>query len=93
MISCWIATRTLSDKRLQRTGISGFLIENLPHDAVVARAAEARRSMPREGFEYEANPSLDDDVLLVRFLRLHDSSSDFGNRAESEDVKERHKHA
>jgi hypothetical protein len=36
------------------------------------RAAEAKRWMPREGFEYEANLSLDDDVLLVGFLRLHD---------------------
>ena len=50
--------------------------------------------MPREGFEYnETNPSLDDDVLLVGFLRLHDARSDFGKRAESEDVKEKHKHA
>ena len=49
--------------------------------------------MPREGFEYEANPSLDEDVLLVGFLRLHDSRSEFGKRAESEDVKERPKHA
>jgi hypothetical protein len=50
--------------------------------------------MPREGFEYEANPLLDDDdVLLVGFLHLGESRSDFGKRAESEDVKERHKHA
>lgn len=38
------------------------------------------------------NPSLDDDVP-VGFLRRHDSRSDSGKGAESEDVKARHKHA
>ena len=80
-------------KRLQRTGISVP-----PSTACPLRscrpAAEAQRWMPREGFEYEANnTSLDNDVLLVGFLRLHDSRSAFGKRAESEDVKERHKYA
>jgi hypothetical protein len=49
--------------------------------------------MPREGFEYEANPSLNDHVLLVGFPGWHASSSDFGKHAESGDDKERHKHS
>ena len=43
--------------------------------------------MPREGFEYEVNPSLDHDVPLVGFLSLHNACPDFGIRAESEAVK------
>ena len=56
-------------------------------------AADAGRWMPREGFEYDSNPSLDYDGLLSGFLHLLDSRPDSGNRSESEDVKERHNYA